>query len=211
MSRLEYQHYDFYVESELHEVKSMFKMTDPTIKQCLINIKHIREFKFNELPEGDLRFLEVPVHFRESGKGWRKHFIQYNTKSGKYRIIIGVPNDQAGNTPSESEMTKIPPNRCPIYTESDIHKRKIFDYAETMIKDDALWEQLKDLHTRIENLPKLLPNFDPSAEIPSVSKTKYLKYKTKYINYRKRSYCYKFIICNKIKIIFYYFYIMFNN
>jgi hypothetical protein len=185
MSYLEYQHYDFYVEVEPHEVKSMFKMTDPTIKQCLINIKHIGEFKFNEFPEWDLRFLEVPLHFRVYGKSWRKHFIQYNTKSGKTRIIIGVPGGYPENTPNESEMTKFPPNRCPIYTESEISKKNIFDNAETMIKDNAFWDQLKtlyieltDLHTRIENLPKI----DPSEEIPPVFKTKYLKYKIKYIN-----------------------------
>jgi len=82
MPRLEYQQYEFYVEVEPNEVDKIFHMTDPTIKQCLINIKHIGEFKFNEIPEWELRFLEVPVHFRGPEKGWRKHFIQYNTQSG---------------------------------------------------------------------------------------------------------------------------------
>jgi len=82
-------------------------------------------------------------------------------------------------------MTKIPPKRCPIYTDSDTYKKKIFDNAETMIKDNVFWNkltklyiELTDLHARIENLPKL----NQSAEIPSGFKTKYLKYKTKYIN-----------------------------
>ena len=82
-------------------------------------------------------------------------------------------------------MTKFPPNRCLIYTESDKYNKKIFDNAETMIKYNAFWDKLKklyieltDLHMRIENLPKL----NQSAEIPSGFKTKYLKYKTKYIN-----------------------------
>ena len=183
MSRSEYQYYDFYVEVESHEVDTMFKMTDTTLKECLINIKPIGDFKFNEFPEWHLRFLEVPGHIRVYGKSWRKYFIQYNTQSGKSRIIIGVPTDHSDNIPTESEMTKISPNRCSIYTERQL----VFDQAETMIKNNVFWDQLKklyieltDLNTRIANLPKF--QLHPPTETSSMSRTKYLKYKTKYIN-----------------------------
>lgn len=112
----------------------MFKMNSETAKpiiHCIKNLKEFAGFTFGEIPSYDLRIMSLgrPPHTL------RNIFLQYNTRSGRYRIIVEAPSHQV---PSELELTMLSnTNRSQLTKELDNVQEML-----RFITDDAFWREL---------------------------------------------------------------------
>jgi len=82
----------------------MFEMNSEKARpiiHCIKNLKRFAGFSFGQIDNDyDLRIMELG----KSGKSLINMFLQYNTKSRRYRIIIEAPSN-SHQIPSEQDLT----------------------------------------------------------------------------------------------------------
>jgi hypothetical protein len=122
------------VEILPHE-SGMFKMNSETAKpiiKCIKNLKIFAGFTFGEVPSYELRIMGIG----EIPHTYRNIFLQYNTSSRRYRIIVEAPSHQV---PSELELTMQKNNNRSQLTKQLLHS------VQTMLRfitDDDFWREL---------------------------------------------------------------------
>jgi hypothetical protein len=144
------------------EDESMFKMVMATpIINALRNLKEFAGFSFNEVPYWDLRIMKVDI----SEHSQRTYFLQYNTLSGRYRLIVQAPPDQI---PTREELTmKSNTNRSPTFkkpfiniSHTNFNKRRVSQIMRVLdlLKNNNFWNDLNDLYEKYKELNKRCEN-----------------------------------------------------
>jgi len=132
------------VEILPHE-SGMFRMNSEIAKpiiDCIQNLKVYAGFSFGEIPHYELRIMKIGG----MGHSYRQLFLQYNTVSKRYRIIIEAPSHQI---PSEKELTMTSnQNRSSITKLNIVSVQYILKY----ITNDDVWEALKASYKAFQDL-----------------------------------------------------------
>jgi hypothetical protein len=124
---------------------SMFKMNSETAKpiiDCIKNLKVFARFTFGEVPSHELRIMGIG----QIPHTWRNMFLQYNTRSGRYRILVEAPSHQV---PSELELTMQSNNNRSQLTKQQLPR------VQTMLRfitDDAFWRELNASHNACQQI-----------------------------------------------------------
>jgi hypothetical protein len=126
--------------------RNMFKMNSPTAKpiiDCIKNLKIFAGLSFGEIPSYHLRIMKLCDFM---GHSYNKSYLQYNTGSKRYRIIIEGPDYQV---PSEQNLTmKSNLNRSSITKKYMVGVQNILKY----MTNDDVWEALKASYKAFQDL-----------------------------------------------------------
>lgn len=126
------------------------EITEPII-DAIKKLRKFQNFYFNEIPLWDLRIMKVNI----SEHSHRSYFLQYNTKSERYRLIVLSPEHQIK---SREELTmKSNNNHSPAFKSSYLtsykKNNKIENYRVSQImsvlellKNDNFWNDLNNLY-----------------------------------------------------------------
>jgi hypothetical protein len=154
----------------------MFEMKSDIAKQiidCIKNLKRFAGFSFGQIDDGyDLRIMELG----KSGKSLINMFLQYNTKSRRYRIIIEAPSN-SHQIPSEQDLTMT--NNI---NRSLIIKRRFEDVQRMLrfINNEIFWRELNSLYDYYKNFIIRYPIMGEIAG-GGLEKKKLVKKQQKYI------------------------------
>jgi hypothetical protein len=134
------------VEVFQNEPDSMFKMESASlIINAIKNLKKFETFEFTEVPSWDLRIMKVVL----VEHSYRSYYLQYNTNSRRYRLIVYSPNDH--QIPKREDLTMINNNnRSKLFTTNmtrrdEVRISKIM-YVLNLMKDNDFWNELNDLY-----------------------------------------------------------------
>ncbi len=119
------------------------------IKDAIKNIKTVGGYQFNTVSSWDLRLMEIPIVLQKTHQYVAKYYIQYNVKSGRYRLIIWVTGHS--HPPEQSELTMTGDSDS---ERSHLNKenRAGVDFILDKIKDNDFWKTINDLATQQEIL-----------------------------------------------------------
>lgn len=134
---------EYRVEILPHETE-MFSMKSEISKPIIDSIKNLKKiagFTFHEIPGYDLRIMGIG----QIPHSLRNIFLQYNTRSGRYRIIVESPSYQV---PNIQKLTMKNNNNRSLIT------KEIFPAVQNMLRfitNDTFWKELNELYEYYQN------------------------------------------------------------
>ncbi len=165
------------VEHFPHE-QSMFEMTSEIAKpiiDCINTLKVFGGFTFGEVPSYELRIMLISGNL---GHSYRKLFLQYNTASRRYRIIMSAPLHQVPEVEELRMTSNRNNNRSSITKQYMAAVKSMLRY----ISNDVFWA---DLNQSYNTTQQILTDFTRkyhqmsheggSGKKKSVKKTRILK------------------------------------
>ena len=156
----------------------MFEMTSEIAKpiiDCINTLKEFGGFTFGEVPSHELRIMLISGNL---GHSYRKLFLQYNTTSRRYRIIMSAPSHQVPKVEELRMTSNLNNNRSSITKQYMAAVKFMLRY----ITDNAFWAELNQSYNTSK---KILTDFmikynqmshaGGSGKKKSVKKTRILK------------------------------------
>ena len=155
---------NFFVEVLPSDDVDFFQMKGgKKIKDAIKNIKTVGGYSFDMVPSWDLRIMEIPSVYQKTHQYLAKYYLQYNVKSGRYRLIIWVTGHM--HPPEQAELTMTgdaDSERSPLNKEN----RRGIDMILSLIRDDHFWHNITGLSVQQEVLTNGIKELMSSKPLP---------------------------------------------